>query len=104
MHLRRALTGVFLLLGVLSTAHIGAQDPADEIRINTMRPVIRGRTMAAASMKPEATQAAERLLRAGGNAFDAAVAVSARENLRAHRGPSVRRPAERSADCNLDGG
>ena len=42
-----------------------------------MRPVIRGRTHAAASMKPEATQAAERILMAGGNAFDAAVAGQA---------------------------
>ena len=73
MHVRRALTGAFLLLGILGTAQIGAQDPADEVQTGTMRPVIRGRTMAAASMKPEATQAAERLLRAGGNAFDAAV-------------------------------
>ena len=43
----------------------------------TMRPVIRGRRYAVASMKPEATQVAERILRAGGNAFDAAVAGQA---------------------------
>lgn len=43
----------------------------------TLRPVIRGRQYAAASMKPEATQVAERILRAGGNAFDAAVACQA---------------------------
>ena len=67
------LAGVFLL-GVVS---IHAQDPQDEIRINTMRPVVRGKTQAAASMKPEATQAAERILQAGGNAFDAAVASQA---------------------------
>jgi gamma-glutamyltranspeptidase/glutathione hydrolase len=42
-----------------------------------MRPVIRGQTQAAASMKPEATRAAERILQAGGNAFDAAVAGQA---------------------------
>ena len=42
-----------------------------------MRPVIRGRIHAAASMKPEATPAAERILQAGGNAFDAAVAGQA---------------------------
>jgi gamma-glutamyltranspeptidase/glutathione hydrolase len=66
-----------LLLGVFGTVHIGAQDPADEIRMATMRPVIRGRTQAAASMKPEATRAAERILQAGGNAFDAAVASQA---------------------------
>lgn len=39
----------------------------------TMRPVIRGRTAAVASMKAEATEAARRILDAGGNAFDAAV-------------------------------
>ncbi len=40
---------------------------------HTMRPVIRGRTAAVASMKAEATEAARRILDAGGNAFDAAV-------------------------------
>ena len=39
----------------------------------TMRPVIRGRQAAVASMKAEATEAARRILGAGGNAFDAAV-------------------------------
>ena len=39
----------------------------------TMRPVIRGRHAAIASMKAEATEAARRILDAGGNAFDAAV-------------------------------
>ena len=39
----------------------------------TMRPVIRGRHAAATSMKAEATEAARRILDAGGNAFDAAV-------------------------------
>ena len=39
----------------------------------TMRPVIRGRQAAVASMKAEATEAARRILDAGGNAFDAAV-------------------------------
>lgn len=38
-----------------------------------MRPVIRGRHAAATSMKAEATEAARRILDAGGNAFDAAV-------------------------------
>src|SRR5262245_60703341 len=68
--------GVLLLLGILGTAHLSGQEQ-DEVRVSTMRPVIRGRTQAAASMKPEATQAAERILRAGGNAFDAAVASQA---------------------------
>jgi len=39
----------------------------------TMRPVIRGRHAAVASMKAEATEVARRILDAGGNAFDAAV-------------------------------
>ena len=43
----------------------------------TMRPVIRGRSAAVASMKAEATEAARRILDAGGNAFDAAVAGQA---------------------------
>jgi gamma-glutamyltranspeptidase / glutathione hydrolase len=43
----------------------------------TMRPVVRGRQAAVSSMKPEATEAARRILQAGGNAFDAAVAGQA---------------------------
>src|SRR3989475_7022467 len=43
----------------------------------TMRPVIRGQHNAVVSMKPEATRAAERILEAGGNAFDAIVAGQA---------------------------
>ncbi len=39
------------------------------------RPVIRGRSYAVSSMRPEGSQVAERILRAGGNAFDAAVAA-----------------------------
>ena len=42
-----------------------------------MRPVVRGAQYAVASMKPEATQVAERILRGGGNAFDAIVAGQA---------------------------
>ncbi len=47
------------------------------ISSHTMRPVIRGRHAAVASMKAEATEAARRILDAGGNAFDAAVAGQA---------------------------
>src|SRR6516225_7298950 len=46
-------------------------------KTQTMRPVIRGRNAAVASMKAEATEAARRTLDAGGNAFDAAVAGQA---------------------------
>ena len=42
-----------------------------------MRPVIRGQQYAVSSMKSEATEAAVRILEAGGNAFDAAVAGQA---------------------------
>jgi gamma-glutamyltranspeptidase/glutathione hydrolase len=43
----------------------------------TTRPVIRGNSYAVSTRKPQATQVAERILRAGGNAFDAAVAAQA---------------------------
>src|SRR6187397_2136314 len=43
----------------------------------TMKPVVRGAQYAAASMATQATMAAERILRAGGNAFDAIVAGQA---------------------------
>src|SRR5436305_1055230 len=68
MRTQHVLRGVLLLVGVFGTTHLTAQDPADDVHIATMRPVIRGRTQAAASMKPEATGAAERILQAGGNA------------------------------------
>src|SRR5262245_33033839 len=67
-----------LFCAALAAAGLRAQDlPSEENRTGLMRPVIRGRTSAAAAMKPEAAQAAERILRAGGNAFDAAVAGQA---------------------------
>src|SRR4030095_9937882 len=43
----------------------------------TMKPIVRGRHFAVASMKAEATRAAERILEKGGNAFDAIVAGQA---------------------------
>lgn len=52
-------------------------DAAEQANARTMRPVIRGRSYAAASMKLEATRAAERIFEAGGNAFDAIVAGQA---------------------------
>ena len=77
MRTRRFVFGGILVLGVCGTVYLSAQDPSDEVRISTMRPVVRGRTQAAASMKAEATRAADRILQAGGNAFDAAVAGQA---------------------------
>jgi gamma-glutamyltranspeptidase/glutathione hydrolase len=57
---------VFLFLGALALAQ--TDDSAQ-----TMRPVIRGRHAAVASMKAEATEAARQILAMGGNASDAAV-------------------------------
>jgi len=70
----RTRTVLLVLLFSLCEALVGAQTPASRA---TMRPVVRGRHFAVASMKPESTLAAERILRAGGNAFDAAVAGQA---------------------------
>ncbi len=52
-------------------------DQEEQQTAGTMRPIIRGTHAAVSSMKPEATRAAENILRAGGNAFDAAVAGQA---------------------------
>jgi gamma-glutamyltranspeptidase/glutathione hydrolase len=46
-------------------------------RVRLMRPLVRGTHAAVSSMKPEATMVAQRILDAGGNAFDAAVAGQA---------------------------
>lgn len=50
-----------------------------EVYIGSMstRPVLRGTSYAISTRKPQATQAAERILLEGGNAFDAAVAAMA---------------------------
>jgi len=67
-----AVLSTLLTVVVLSSAVAQEEDSA-----RTMRPVIRGRQYAATSMKAEATAAAVRILEAGGNAFDAAVAGQA---------------------------
>jgi len=64
----------FLLLGFAGP--VIAQS-ADAVATQTMRPVIRGRHAAVSSMRSQATEAARRILEAGGNAFDAAVAGQA---------------------------
>ncbi len=51
--------------------------PVDQPSARTSRPVIRGAHYAISTRKPQATQAGERVLLAGGNAFDAAVAAFA---------------------------
>jgi len=58
----------------LATAQGSGQS---QVPRQTMRPVVRGTHYAVASMKPEATLVAERILREGGNAFDAIVAGQA---------------------------
>jgi len=72
-----ALLGGLALLGLEAARASKAQEEEDRSASRTMRPVIRGRYYAAASMKAEATRAAERVLEAGGNAFDAIVAGQA---------------------------
>ena len=80
---RSMIFGV-LAVGLLCTVESGAQQPqgrqnaGDAVQsTRTMRPVIRGRSWAVSTMKAEATRAAEKILLAGGNAFDAAVAAQA---------------------------
>jgi gamma-glutamyltranspeptidase / glutathione hydrolase len=65
---------LFIFVPIFS---IKAQDEQTDAPGRTMRPIIRGRHYAVASMKAEATRAAERILEAGGNGFDAIVAGQA---------------------------
>lgn len=71
--MRRSLVALAL---VLVCTNAFAQDD-DTLGSSMMRPVIRGREAAVSSMKAEATEVARRILQAGGNAFDAAVAGQA---------------------------
>src|SRR5438876_10906126 len=73
--IRMALTGALIcsLAGVTMAQEGETQAGANR----TMRPIVRGQHFAAASMKAEATRAAERILEKGGNAFDAIVAGQA---------------------------
>ena len=71
MQRRRALVILSVVLGSITGMPQSQKAPP------ATRPVIRGTHYAIASMKPEATQAADRILQAGGNAFDAAVAGQA---------------------------
>ena len=73
--MRHSIVAAALVLAFAPAAF--AQAPEDDSSSATMRPVIRGRQAAVTSMKPEATEAARRILQAGGNAFDAAVAGQA---------------------------
>lgn len=71
----RAWAGLIAAAWLMPAVYGGAQQEGESAR--TMRPVIRGRQYAVASMKAEATRAAVRILEAGGNGFDAAVAGQA---------------------------
>ena len=66
---------LILSLPIVATAEDTGRSKAAPDRQS--RPVIRGRSYAVSSMRPESTQVAEQILRAGGNAFDAAVAAQA---------------------------
>lgn len=66
-----------VLAMVSSTVMFDSDLGAAAARAPQTRPVIRGRSYAVSSMRPECTQVAERILRQGGNAFDAAVAAQA---------------------------
>src|SRR5262249_45712678 len=73
--MRQSVLAAALVLTFSAGALAQVQD--DDSSSPTMRPVIRGRQGAVTSMKPEATEAARRILQAGGNAFDAVVAGQA---------------------------
>jgi gamma-glutamyltranspeptidase / glutathione hydrolase len=76
-HSRRTLAIACLLI-VVGVPASAQDEPETQARTaRTMRPVITGRQYAVSSMKHEATAAAVRILEAGGNAFDAAVAGQA---------------------------
>src|SRR6266478_7135501 len=72
---RMIAIGVMILLSTGMT--MGQEQESPEVTNKTMRPVVRGQHFAVASMKAEATRAAERVLEKGGNAFDAIVAGQA---------------------------
>ena len=75
MHRRTAVLATALLsAGLLALAQDDATAPRAP---QTMKPLVRGTDFAATSMAPLATQAAEHVLMAGGNAFDAIVAGQA---------------------------
>ncbi len=70
------LAAVFIIICSLAGTTM-TQEEGSSSANKTMRPIVRGKHFAVASMKPEATRAAERILEKGGNAFDAIVAGQA---------------------------
>src|SRR4029079_43885 len=79
MLFRVRLTVTFAALTLATALPCLAQDDpsADTTPGRTVRPVLNGRQYGVSSMKYQATEAAVRILEAGGNAFDAAVAGQA---------------------------
>src|SRR5438876_1084017 len=74
--IRIALAG--MLMSSLAGVTMGQEGESEANGASRMmRPAVRGRHFAVASMKAEATRAAERILEKGGNAFDAIVAGQA---------------------------
>src|SRR5215472_1696130 len=71
------MTKTLLVLLLLGFAGPVLAQGGGAAETQTMRPVIRGRQAAVSSMRAQATEAARRVLEAGGNAFDAAVAGQA---------------------------
>ncbi len=77
VRVRLIFTAVMLTLGVAGSGLAQDDTAAEPSTGRTMRPVITGRQYAVSSMRHQATEAAVRILEAGGNAFDAAVAGQA---------------------------
>jgi gamma-glutamyltranspeptidase/glutathione hydrolase len=77
MHARVRLTLALAIVAFAIALPCFAQDEIEPQPGHTSRPVIAGRQYAVSSMKHQATEAAVRILEAGGNAFDAAVAGQA---------------------------
>src|SRR5437763_15313601 len=72
------ITAVGIIICMFAGVTMGQEAESEATAASrTMRPVVRGRHFAVASMKAEATRAAERILEKGGNEFDAIVAVQA---------------------------
>jgi gamma-glutamyltranspeptidase / glutathione hydrolase len=76
MQIKHRIALICLIVWSLMTVAM-AQEGEQETTARTMRPIVRGRHVAIAAMKAEATRAAERILEKGGNAFDAIVAGQA---------------------------
>src|SRR6059036_2834616 len=75
--MRKMWSATFVVLALAFATPAAAQEDEPATTGRMLRPVVRGRQAAVSSMRAEASQAAEKILRAGGNAFDAAVAGQA---------------------------